>query len=478
MTRLRAALVTLLDTVTVALHRLLGAVRGPAIHILLTGPDAVGMRAITDGLAESSLSLKVHSGRAKETANSFRRVVISASLEDLTASAEVMASVGRFRRIVVVAATADPRDMVCARDSRLPHQWPDGFDYRFLFGPQGAKSFTEPGVLPRYAGLEEWKALRSTNVVTISRAELSSDGPSALARIAQLLPSALGALAKELASVGVSLPHVLSWSDSKETTKRVLQQVTLAPKLETLAVELGYPALGSITKAQAPKARRGTIVAFHTPDEVYRAEAARLKKTLDALELDYHFFEVAPEKNWVRTTLLKPSWILKAREELKGPLLYIDVDAYVHHDPWPLLSQCDGDLAAVVYRNGQLNSATIWINDTPGARELIAEWDERAANRRESDRGDLEATGDNGDQGVLKLAVVDDEAGAHSQFRFQRLPVNLAYIFDRTETYCVGPIVIEQLQVSRESAKHDKRLARRKERLLQLDQVEPNKARR
>ena len=474
MTRMRAALAKLLDTVTVALQRLLGAMRGHAIHILITGPDAAGMQAITAGIAQSPSSLKVYSGRAAETANCFRRVVISTSLDDLTDSAGVMASVGRFRRIVVVAATADPRDMVCAKDSRLPHQWPDGFDYRFLFGPQGTKSFTEPGVLPRYAGLDEWRAVASANIVTISREELSSDAPTALSRVAQLLPAGLAGLAKTMGSIGASLPKLPSWSDSSETTRHVVEQVSLAPGLETRAGELGYPALRTITKTRAPKVERGTIVAFHTPDEVYRAEAARLKKTLDALGLDYHFFEVTPEKNWVRTTLLKPSWILKARKELKGPLLYIDVDAYVHHDPWPLLSQCEGDLAAVVYRNGQLNSATIWINDTAGARELIAEWNDRAANRRESDQGELEATGDNGDQGVLKLAVLDDEASAQPQFRFQRLPVNLAYIFDRTETYCVGPVVIEQLQVSRESAHHDKRLARRRERLKELENGVPS----
>jgi len=470
MTRLRAAWARLLDTVTVALQRLLGTVRGPSVHLVITGPDALAMQAIAKGITDSSSTLTVHSGRAAETSHCYRRVVLSTSLEDLNDSSGVMATVGRFRRVVVLAATADPRDMVCDRDSRLPHQWLDGFDYRFHFGPHGTKSFTEPGVLPRYAGLDEWKAAPGATVVTVTREELSSDAREALARLIQSLPSELAVLAQKVGSLGISFTRPPSWSDSKELTKRVIQQVGLAPELESRAVELGYPALRSITKTQAPKVQRGTIVAFHTPDEVYRAEAARLKKTLDALGLDYHFFEVTPEKNWVRTTLLKPSWILKARKELEGPLLYIDVDAYVHHDPWPFLSECDGDLAAVVYRNGQLNSATIWINDTPGARELIAEWNDRATNRRESDRGELEATGDNGDQGVLKLAVLDDEASADSQFRFQRLPVNLAYIFDRTDTYCVGPVVIEQLQVSRESAKHDKRLARRRERLLQLDQ--------
>jgi hypothetical protein len=265
---------------------------------VITGPDALAMQAIAEGITESSSTLKVHSGRAAETSHCYRRVVLSTSLEDLTDSSGVMATVGRFRRVVVLAATADPRDMVCARDSRLPHQWLDGFDYRFHFGPHGTKSFTEPGVLPRYAGLDEWKAIAGATVVTVSREELSSDARAALARMVQSLPSELGALAQKLGSLGISFTRPPSWSDSKELTKRVIQQVGLAPELESRAVELGYPALRSITKTQAPKVQRGTIVAFHTPDEVYRAEAARLKKTLDALGLDYHFFEVTPEKNW------------------------------------------------------------------------------------------------------------------------------------------------------------------------------------
>ncbi|MDR9434251.1 hypothetical protein, partial [Pontimonas sp.] len=56
-------------------------------------------------------------------------------------------------------------------------------------------------------------------------------------------------------------------------------------------------------------------------------------------------------------------------------------------------------------------------------------------------------------------------------FIFQRLPDNLAYIFDRAETeWIVGPILIEQLQASRESTKHEKRLARRRERLRELEE--------
>ena len=471
MTRLRAALAKLLDTVTVALQRLLGAVRGTAIHILITGPDAVGMQAITAGIAQSSSSLKVYSGRAAETADCFRRVVISTSLDDLTDSAGVLATVGRFRRIVVVAATADPRDMVCAKDSRLPHQWPDGFDYRFLFGPQGTKSFTEPGVLPRFAGLNEWKANRLANVVTISREELSGDAPTALARVAQLLPSGLAGLAKKIVSIGVSLPKLPSWSDSKESTKRVVGQVALAPELETRAVELGYPALRSITKVRAPKVNRGTIIAFHTPDEVYRAEAARLRKSLDRLGLKYKFFEVSPEKNWVRTTLLKPSWISEAREKIAGPLLYIDVDALVHQDPWPYLSQLEGDIGALVLPNGQFASGTIFVADTEGSRDLLKLWDEHSRARLEQDSGELTAKGDDGDQGVLAQVILSQERSG-IPVRFDRLPINLTFIFDRLGWYFLfGEVVIEHLQASREAKGSGAQLSRRRERLSQIGRL-------
>ena len=469
MTRLRAAWARILDTVTVGLQRLLGAVRGPSVHLVITGPDALAMQAIAEGITESSSTLKVHSGRAAETSHCYRRVVLSTSLEDLTDSSGVMATVGRFRRVIVLAATADPRDMVCARDSRLPHQWLDGFDYRFHFGPHGTKSFTEPGVLPRFAGLDEWKAAALANVVTISREELSSDASAALARVAQLFPSGLGGVARRLSTLGISLPKLSSWSDSKESTKRVVQQVALAPGLETRSVELGYPALRSITKSRAPKVNRGTIVAFHTPDEVYRTEAARLKKTLEALGLDYQFFEVSPETNWVRTTLLKPSWILDARKKLSGPLLYIDVDALVHQDPWPYLAQYDADLAAFVFPNGEFASGTILINDTSGARKLLRRWLEGSSDRRDADRGDLAQTGENGDQGVLRQVVkLSEEKNVRESF--QRFPVNLTYIFDREGWYFThGPVLIEHLQASRESTHHAKRLARRRARLEEFE---------
>ena len=127
-------------------------------------------------------------------------------------------------------------------------------------------------------------------------------------------------------------------------------------------------------------------------------------------------------------------------------------------------------MGAVVYENGQLNSATLWINDTPGARTILERWAEAAHERRRHDVGDLLPTGENGDQGVLRFVVEAEEELQQPAFRFARLCPNLATIFDRTDEFRVGPIAIEQLQVSRESTQNLKRLARRRERLAQLGQ--------
>lgn len=462
------------DWLLVTAQTLLGMLRGRSVHILLTGPDVVGM----NHLATLLRALSPEHRPAHDTAKSFSRLTITVDVDDVVRGPEILRSIGRFRQLVVVAATADPREMVCREDLRLPHQWVDSADYRFRFGKDGLKSFTEPGVLPRFDGLDEWSGLPGVKIVRVSRENLAENPAEVIRQISGALTgrgmSKLGQRLADASSTAHRLPAQPTFPASDKTTRRLAQQLKLFPALEQRAVSLGYTEVAALVKLPEVAEVRGKVVAFHTPDEVYRAEAARLKATLDALGLEYTFFEVTPEKNWVRTTLLKPSWIIKARDELRGPLLYIDVDAFVHNDPWPYLSQYDGDMAAVVYDNGQLNSATLWINDTLAAREILAQWKQRADSRREGDSGDLEPTGDNGDQGVLKQAVLADETREDSQFLFHRLPVNLAYIFDRTETYIVGPVIIEQLQASRESIGHDKRLARRRERLLQLEAGAPN----
>jgi hypothetical protein len=485
MKRLRTLRTRFTKTLNLAQHKLRALFRGhPATHVIVTGSDMPSLHYLVEEIRRvaPALNLPEDPTTASAFQDDFRPVVWSWHPDDSTRTKELVSDVGRYRRIVLIATSADPRDSVCASDARVPHQFVDSFDYRFRFGADGRKSFTGPGVLPRLAGLDQWASQQEATVLRIERSQLESDPHSLIESLIDVLGekshyphAALHALKEHM----IPLPPGAAWTGKDLTTRRVVQQIALSPELEARAVDMGYPQAEDLLPPQSRSVEptSGTVIAFHTPDEVYRAEAARLKSTLDRLGLEYHFFEVEPEKNWVRTTLLKPSWISRAREELSGPLLYIDVDAIVHEDPWPYLSGLTVDMAAVVYDNGQLNSATLWVADTPGARVALQAWEDRADQRRNRDVGNLEASGDNGDQGVLKEAVLLEEKEDSPRFFFGRLPSNLAYIFDRTDsTYLVGPVVIEQLQVSRESLGHKKRLARRRQRLQELESQTPAKS--
>ena len=458
------------DALRLVDHRILNAVRGRGIHVLLTGTDRDALHTLVDLVSQASgLRVPPHPTRAQDTQNDPRKIVVSWGLDDLTDFQSVRDSVGRFRRVVVVVATADPRNSVCARDRSVPHQPMDSADYS-IEGAQ--RSLTAPGVLPRFRGLDELRQQTPNDLLEVAQSDLRNPS-QVLSSLAHLLGSGGKRLRSSRVGGGEDLTaSQQDWFDNTESIRQVAAQIRLHPELEERATKEGYPAASALVdqKQLRRPVKRGTIIAFHTPDEMYRNEAARLKKTLDRLDLAYRFVEVTPHENWVRTTLSKPSWISELRDELKGPLLYVDVDALVHEDPWPVLSRVDADVAAHVTPRGEFTSGTVLINDTPGARRLLSRWQELAEARRDKDRGELEATGENGDQGLLKEAVLESEGAANAAFTFHRLPPNLTYIFDRVETtYLEGSVIIEHLQASRESSGHEKRLARRRERLKELD---------
>lgn len=478
MRKLRTLRTRLKMTLNLAQHKVRALFRRHRpTHVVITGADLPSLHYLVEEIRRvaPSLNLPEHPTSASAHREDFRPVVWSWHPDDITRSDELVADVGRYRRILLIATSADPRDSVCASDPRLPQQFVDSFDYRFRFGANGRKSFTGPGVLARLDGLDQWSAHPLARVVTAERAQLQSD-PDA---VIESLISALGEknhhthpALRSLAEHIIPMTATATWTGKDSTTRRVVQQIALSPELEERAVTMGYPKAENLIPREVRRidTASGTVIAFHTPDEVYRAEAARLKSTLDRLGLAYHFFEVEPETNWVRTTLLKPMWMSEARENLSGPLLYIDVDAFVHADPWPYLGQYSGDMAALIYDTGELNSATIWINDTPGAVEILKRWVKKSDSRRDGDSGQLQQTGEDSDQSVLREIVSESERANDKAFAFQRLPDNLAHIFDGTHTgWLVGPVLIEQLQASRETTRHQKRLSRRRERLRELE---------
>jgi hypothetical protein len=227
--------------------------------------------------------------------------------------------------------------------------------------------------------------------------------------------------------------------------ERAARQVALFPELEAKAEEWGYIAFGTMLERFGMKWPqlewpRGTIIAFHTPDALYTAEARRFQASVDRLGLRLDLKVVPSRGEWTANCALKPSIIADARRRLRGPLLYVDVDAVIHHDPWPYLAQYDGDAACHVTRDGEFLSGTLWVNDTEGARELLRRWRDRC-----------ETFPEVWDQKSLEAVVLEDERKSNSSIMFQRLPPNFSHIFDRKYGYFYGDVVIEHLQASREN---------------------------
>jgi hypothetical protein len=208
----------------------------------------------------------------------------------------------------------------------------------------------------------------------------------------------------------------------------------------------------------------GKIVGFYTSNSFYEQEAARMAASATRLGLRVHTTPVNSAGSWVRNAALKPTFLLEARKSNRGPLLYVDVDAVLHRDPWPVLRTLGCDLA--VYREeDRLISATILLNDTPATLRLLEVWKERC------DR-DPEIW----DQVVLQQILDEDRSSENPQYQVGELPASFCWIFDRLSNAKTDAVYIEQLQASRRATAHEKRgrnkwLERRQERIETIEGI-------
>lgn len=456
---------TLAENVATLVYRLRNVLTGKApVQVVVTGPDdrlAVALAEQISSWYHPSNAITVW-GPAIAAEQLRARVIVSSDPDDAGRYERIARRLKPTRRLVVVLAVADPLTLISERLAILPDHFAQGADYRLTV--EGViRSRTRPGVVDRTLDSLELLAHAPNSSLLIKREDARLAPDDVAATITTAIQAAGGP--KTLVSPRLTVDHLKA--EAPHDADRIIEQRQRFPELDQLRHSLGFPAAPPLS-SPAITQPRGLIVAFHTPDEIYSREAERLKKSLDALGLEYSISVVEPESNWVRTTLLKPTWIRPARESIRGPLLYVDVDAFVHEDPWPHVAHLDGDMAAEVDTSGELNSATLWINDTPEALLILDLWTTWATDRREQDNGILRHTGEHGDQGVLRRIVEIEESSDNPRFRFSRLTPNMASIFDDSDVYRYGPVVIEQLQASRETAQREKRLARRRDRLAQL----------
>lgn len=190
----------------------------------------------------------------------------------------------------------------------------------------------------------------------------------------------------------------------------------------------------------------GMVVAFFTRDSIYETEKNRLLRSAQRLGLAVDAEPIESTGSWVRNASMKPSVLVAMRRKHIGPLLYVDVDAVFHRDPWPALAALDCDIAAYHEPEGHLLSGTLFINHTPAAAELLQAWAQACADNP-----------DEWDQVVLERLLASDAASAAPRYRQARLPVAYCWIFDKTDNAPCDEVFIEHLQASRE-AKQRKRI--------------------
>lgn len=391
---------------------------------------------------------------------------------------EIDKKLGSIREITHIVLIRDPRDLVSSKHDSVPNQYFQGYDYQFFVRP-GFKSISGPGINAVANAIN--KAIdEKRRVIFVKYEDLIKD-PDAVKNI---LESSLGFSFKGSFTsfhkdnipedLKIQLNGVRSIKNQTkpawtlgERYQRALQQLKQFPELEELAVNLGYPSTKEMKKSHNlpninHKIKRGTIVAFHTDDEIYTNEAARCRNRLEHLGLSHDFTIVKKKGDWVQNCALKPDFLLDVRKRIRGPLLYIDVDAFVHKDPWPHLTGYEGDMAAYIHGDGELLSGTLLLNDTKATEFLLEEWVKRQIKQPKTY-----------DQKVLQDIIEEDEKIEKDRYCFQRLPLNFCYINDKYYPYKFGEPIIEHLQASR-IAKLGMRNQEMAERVDELNKISTN----
>ena len=239
------------------------------------------------------------------------------------------------------------------------------------------------------------------------------------------------------------------WFDDYKNLENFIRISRLFPELESFSLRLGYQNIHKLvdknklnTIEKNNPIIEGHIIAFYTENEPYISEVKILVHSLKKLNLKYKIVKYKPFQSWEQNCAIKPSFIKRMRKEIDGPLLYVDVDAIIHFNPWQYLHKYTCDIGVSITQKGNLQSGTIYLSDTQGARNAIEKW----INYQNSNPLMW-------DQVTLSKIIKAEEDNKSNNFSCDRLPINLIFIFDDIPNYIYGKKYIEHFQISREIKK-------------------------
>lgn len=164
----------------------------------------------------------------------------------------------------------------------------------------------------------------------------------------------------------------------------------------------------------------------------YKNEAAKLKQSLEALNLQYHVAGIEDQGSWDANTHYKPIFI-KQQIQNQSAVVWLDADCMVLQYP-QLFFELDCDVAFHRFKDKELLSGTVFFKNTARTIELLDKWIAiNEANLEVFDQKNLDqALKSMGDISILEL------------------PPEYCFIFDLSKDYYprVNPI-IEHYQASR-----------------------------
>jgi hypothetical protein len=179
------------------------------------------------------------------------------------------------------------------------------------------------------------------------------------------------------------------------------------------------------------------VIGYYTDDPVYRQHFDILRWCLDKYGITHDYTKI-PVSNWLAATAYKPTLILEKIKKHEHPVLYLDVDCFVHQDITGYFGKIEEDLGThVLEATNELVSSTLYFKFNANTVDLLEKWIQGM--RENPTVWDQQVL-----QGIIDRKEVKD-------LRVRQIEPEYLYVFDLSKAAHphLKP-VIEQLQASRE----------------------------
>ena len=375
--------------------------------------------------------------------------------------------VNRFHNLKLIFLTLDPIDELLKYNKTLEDFKRCYFDYSYLTDKPYI-TYSAPGLSYFYDLIEYYKCSTKLNVKIIKIEDMAT------AKVEVDIGSGNDCRKNKEFNHYVNSTISKFYIDTNDEMfgqtdfKLLFSQLASVPQVRRQARTLGYDIPNDIVSKLAiyereNQTQHGKVIAFHTDDSLYNREASRMKRSLAKLEIGAEITVIPTLDNWVEGCALKSSFLYDARTRLRGPLLYVDVDAFLHKNPWDYLCRYESDVSVFISPSGELISSVILLNDTPGCLDILHRW-----------RCEQIKHPEEWDQRVLQNIIDCDHFQNTGGVSVERLPPTFCTILNQRNIHDISDVYIEQLQASRESEKKwgfvkETKGSRRSERTKELE---------